>query len=111
MKQYEKKYENHAEKKLLEEGIKMKEEKEPASENLNYETILMKQIEYALGKEETPSEILKIIWIGLIIGIIIFGISILFFVFFIMTKNELENNLNITYLRHLFLFQIHDSLT
>jgi hypothetical protein len=70
---------------------------ETDSENLNFETILIRQIEYALGKEETPIEIAKLIWAGFIVFLLLIAISIVFFYFFLDTSNQIRNNINVVF--------------
>jgi PAS domain S-box-containing protein len=83
----------HADFKTLEDMI----DKENDSENLNYETILIKQIEYALGKEETPVEIARLTWIGRIVFLFLVALTIVFFYFFLTTRTQIQNNLNVVF--------------
>ena len=56
------------------------------------ESILVKQIEYALSKEEKQPTIIKMKWISIIIFIIILILTCLFLGFFIFVQNDLILN-------------------
>jgi len=83
------------EKKRKESGLMLEENLAEENNITNNETILLKQIEYALGKEESQPEIIKLKSISFLIFFIIILINILFFVYFLINTNQISNTLDL----------------
>lgn len=74
---------------------KKNEEKKEKEDQINNEYILMKQLEYALSKQETQPEITRLRIVSSINFFIIIAMIIIFFSFMIVSQNNLKDNLNL----------------
>jgi len=72
-----------------------KQEKKEKEDQINNEFILMKQLEYALSKQETAPEITRLRVVSSINFLIIIVIIIIFFAFMIVAQGNLQANINL----------------
>jgi len=72
-----------------------RQEKKEKEDQINNEYILMKQLEYALSKQETAPEITRLRIVSSINFLIIIVIIIIFFAFMILSQNNLQGNINL----------------
>lgn len=72
-----------------------KQEKKEKEDQINNEYILMKQLEYALSKQETAPEITRMRIVSFINFIIVIVMIIIFFVFLMNSQNNLQDNINL----------------
>ena len=104
----EKRNEDHRKKEFIEEksakekndisGIKEKTETEDGeSESLCKEGILIKQIEYALSKEENQPTITRMKWISFLVFATIIALASLFLALFLKSLGSIIENINLIY--------------
>lgn len=72
-----------------------KQEKKEKEDQINNEYILMKQLEYALSKQETAPEITRLRIVSSVNFLIVIIMIIIFFAFMIISQGNLQTNINL----------------
>jgi hypothetical protein len=73
------------------------EEEEEVKDNQGKENILIKQIEYALNKEETQPTIVRMKWMSFFIFLVYIGLGAVFMIFFLDSILNIKEHINIVY--------------
>lgn len=70
---------------------------EEVNDNQGKEGIIIKQIEYALSKEETQPTITRMKWISFFIFLVFIGIAAVFLALFLNSVTDITENINLVY--------------
>jgi len=72
-------------------------EEEDNKDSLGKENIVIKQIEYALNKEETQPTIVRMKWVSFFVFVVFIGLGAVFMIFFLNSISDATAHINIIY--------------